>query len=173
MSKRRLTTRHSQTTPPAPRRLAWWVVAPSALVVGGLLTALAFIGCEAKSQDEAEPGGVCALFVERKNAGDPKADDLLGPAPAVPDHPVSRADADRLETDFFLRQDFTIDHVRHGKSTGQLVLVAKGNVAAPRLEIQDGASLDSEQRTMSNPDLTVEVRGGRIVGVEARLHVGK
>ena len=52
-------------------------------------------------------------------------------------------------------------------------LVAKGNVAAPRLEIQDGASLDSEQRTMANPDLTVEVRGGRIVGVEARLHVGK
>ena len=51
---------------------------------------------------------ICVQFLQLKNAGDPAADKLLGPAPAVPAAPVSREEAERLQTDFFLRQDFRV-----------------------------------------------------------------
>jgi hypothetical protein len=112
---------------------------------------------------------VAAEFVQLKNAGDPSAAGLLGRTPASPPDAVSRAEADRLQTDFFLRQDLHIVGARRGRSPGTLVLATKGNVSAPGLLVQEGAAASSEQRTMSNPDLTVEVRDGKIFGVRCDL----
>ena len=115
---------------------------------------------------------ICARFVRLKNADDPAAFELLGPAPAVPDGPVTKAQADRMQTDFFLRQDVHFTGVGRDKRTGALVLYAKGNVSAPTMPVQTANGVESAQRTMSNPDLTVEVRDGRICGVSSDLHLG-
>lgn len=115
---------------------------------------------------------VCAEFIRLKNAGNPAALALLGPAPAVPDAAVTRAEADRLQTECFLRQDVHITGVGRNKQTGALVLYARGNVSAPTLRVQAAGGAESVQRTMANPDLTVEVHDGRIRGVSSDLHHG-
>jgi hypothetical protein len=115
---------------------------------------------------------ICARFIELKNAGHPVAFQMLGPAPAVPNGPVSQAEADGLQTDFFLRQDVRIVGVGRDRRSGALVLYTKGNVFAPTLQVKTATGAQTAQRTMSNPDLTVEVRDGRIYGVAAGLHVG-
>ncbi len=112
----------------------------------------------------------CVQFILLKNAGDRAADKLLGRAPVVPSAPASKAEADRLQTDFFLRQDIHIVGAGRDKATGALVLYTKGNVSAPTLEVKTPSGVETAQRTMSNPDLLVEVRDGRIYGVSARLH---
>ena len=112
---------------------------------------------------------VCVRFIRLRNAGDP-ADKLLGPAPVVPTAPVSKAEADRLQTDFFLRQDVRVVGAGHDKATGALVLYTKGNVSAPTLHVKTETGVETAQRTMANPDLVVEVRDGRIYGVAAHLH---
>ncbi len=113
---------------------------------------------------------VCVQFLRLKNAGDPAADKLLGPSPLVPTAPVSKAEADRLQTDFFLRQDVRVVGAGRDKPTGALVLYTKGNVSAPTLDVKTAAGVETAQRTMANPDLVVEVRDGRIHGVAARMH---
>jgi len=113
---------------------------------------------------------VCVRFLRLKNAGDPAADKLLGPAPTVPTAPVSKAEADRLQTDFFLRQDIHIVGAGRDKATGALVLYTKGNVSAPTLHVKTETGVETAQRSMANSDLVVEVRDGRIYGVAARLH---
>ena len=113
----------------------------------------------------------CAKFIRLKNAGDPAAVNLLGSAPAVPAAPVSRAEADHLQADFFLQQDIRIVGVGRDRRTQALVLYTKGNVFAPTLQVRTTDGVETAQRTMSNPDLTVEVRDGRIYGVAANLHV--
>ena len=113
---------------------------------------------------------LCNQFLERKNAGDPAAADLLGPAPVVPATPISPEEADRLQTEFFLRQDLQVVGVGRDKAHGKPVLYTKGNVSAPTLNVRTGAGVETAQRTMANPDLVVEVRDGRIYGVAAHLH---
>jgi hypothetical protein len=122
-----------------------------------------------KAPDTAEER-ICVQFLQLKNAGDPAADQLLGPAPAVPAAPVSPEGAERLQTDFFLRQDFRVVGTGRDQQTGAPVLYTKGNVSAPTLAVKTGAGVETAQRTMSNPDLLIEVRDGRIVGAGARLH---
>ena len=79
-------------------------------------------------------------------------------------------EADRLQTDFFLRQDVRIVGAGRDKATGALVLYTKGNVSAPTLHVKTETGVETAQRTMANPDLVVEVRDGRIYGVAAHLH---
>jgi hypothetical protein len=125
-----------------------------------------------------EGQGLCEQFMALKNAGDPAADELLGRLPVVPNGPVSPAEVERLETDFFLRDKLRIVRVEvegrqlgHPRSapTGRLVLNTKGDVSAPTIAVQ-GAK--PRQRTMSNPDLVVEVRDGKIYGVRSELYMG-
>jgi hypothetical protein len=115
---------------------------------------------------------VCADFIRLKNAGSPDALALLGPPPAVPGGPVSEEQADRLETDYFLREDVRIVGGGRDPHTRALVLYAKGNVSAPALKVQTAGGVETAQRTMANPDLAVEVRDGRIYGVASSLHLG-
>ena len=115
---------------------------------------------------------VCADFIRLKNTGSPDALALLGPVPAVPGGPVSEEQADRLETDFFLREDVRIVGAGRDPHTQAFVLYAKGNVSAPALKVQTAGGVENAQRTMANPDLAVEVRDGRIYGVASSLHMG-
>src|SRR5205823_2138386 len=97
---------------------------------------------------------------------------LLGPAPSVPAAPISQEEADRLQADFFLREDVRIVGVGRDRRTRALVLFARGNVSAPALPVRTAGGVESAQRTMANPDLSVEVRDGRVYGVAANLHRG-
>ena len=114
---------------------------------------------------------LCVQFLKFKNANDPAADGLLGPTPAVPAAPVTREEAERLQTDFFLRQDFRVVGTGRDGPTGALVLYTKGNMSVPTLGVKTGDGVEAAQRTMTNPDLLIEVRDGRIHGVAARLHL--
>jgi len=42
----------------------------------------------------------------------------------------------------------------------------------PTLRVKTADGVETVQRTMANPDLSVEVRDGRIYGVTASLHMG-
>jgi hypothetical protein len=118
-------------------------------------------------------GRLLAEFVERKNNGDPAAFALLGPAPDFSGPPVPKEEADRLQTDFYLRQNVQFTGVGRDKKTGALVLFGKGGAAAPTMQVITANGLEpSGQRVLINPDLTVEVRDGHIYGVAANLHVG-
>jgi hypothetical protein len=115
---------------------------------------------------------VCDDFMQKRKAGDPAAASLLTSLPVVDGtKPFSTAEAERTETDFFLQDpDLKVTDIRRTAENGY-VFVTEGNVAAPRLQVKgaDG-KMRTEQRTMSNPDLYVEVRDGRIHGVRAELH---
>ena len=120
-------------------------------------------------------------FMRLRNAGDPAANLLLGPESAFPDHPVSEDEAERLQADHFLRQGLRITTIRRQEPFGMsgppslpsdqhYLLVTEGNVAAPTLTVQTARGLERSQRTMSNPDVEVVVREGRMVALRALLH---
>lgn len=111
---------------------------------------------------------LCLEFAERKNRGDPRANDLLGPPPVVPATAVTEADAQRLDTEIFLRRDYRIREVRPEGSDGRIVvLVVEGNLMSEPMRVgTDGLGT----RQIVNPDLVVEVRNGKIHGVLAQLH---
>ena len=100
------------------------------------------------------------------------APELLGPPPAVPDGPVSPEEADRLDTEFSLRQDVHFSGVGRAAKPGELVLCAKGSVSAPELRVRTASGVETHQRVMFNPDVTVEVRDGRIYGVSSGCAYG-
>jgi len=112
---------------------------------------------------------LCEKYKVLKNAGDSSADQLLAALPAMPAEPISQEEAERFQADCFLHQDIRILSV-HLASSNQFVLVTKGNVSAPTLQIRTAKGVDRVQRTMVNPDLIVEVRDGKIHGIRAKMH---
>jgi hypothetical protein len=118
---------------------------------------------------------LCDEFRRLRNAGDPGADELLGRVPAVPAAAVTPEEAGRLETDYFLRTEgLRILEVRAEaapEAAPRYRLVTKGSVAAETLTVRTPAGDQRSQRTMSNPDLVVEVRGGKLFGVLAEVNM--
>ena len=176
----------SQSVPPSPARR-------SAVSIGLLLTGIvvvAVIGAgvilwqldDKPAAAPPEPHSkkykdsddwVFQRFAELRNAGDPAANALLGRVPAVPDGAIEKDDVESLETSFFLANpDLKIVEVRNTwKKLETHILVTKGNVSAPRLSIRNrDGEVSNQQRTMSNPDLFVYVRDGKIFGVRSKLH---
>ena len=125
---------------------------------------------EQKWESTTAADGVCESFMQKRNADEPGADDLLGPAPAVPTTAVSESEADHIQTDFFLRDpDLRIVAIRPTPVPNQYRFVTKSSVKSPRLEVRHGNDTSSEQRMMNKPDLYVEVRDGKIFGVRATV----
>jgi hypothetical protein len=118
--------------------------------------------------------GVCEHFMALKNAGDPKAEALLPPRPAVPEMPVSPEEADRLDADIMLHQPFRVRDVYSvgswWRGTRQFVLVTEGALSSERIRVRTPTGIDENQRSVFSPDLVVEVRDGKLYGVRARLH---
>jgi hypothetical protein len=118
---------------------------------------------------------ICREFMALKNAGDPRADALLGPMPEVPDEPVDANEIQRLDAEFILHRRYKVLGVRPlGAAPDRrptFVLVLEGSVySEPMYEKTDTGS-SKGQRIMTNPDVIVEVdESGKIRGVKARLH---
>ena len=132
---------------------------------------------------KTEEDQVVDRFVRLKNASDPEAMAMLGPAPAVPERPLRLPAAEALQAVYFLRDDLRIasvwrysDLAAHRQGPGaakSYILVTEGNVAAPRLQIWKGdqqQEAESVQRTMSNPDIHLRVEGGKLVPLRPELH---
>jgi hypothetical protein len=118
---------------------------------------------------------VIDAFVSARRNGGEQALELLGPAPVFPEQGVSEAEAERLQTESFLRADLKFVDVWRGEPDvpGRYTLATRGNVSAPPLRIQTAKGVDPpSQRFMTNPDLVVEVRGGKVYGVRSELHLG-
>jgi hypothetical protein len=170
--------------PPSSNSLPLILSGVGLLAVIGLIAIVwSQTGAEGDHTDQARPrvrkpkwevvtadDQVCDTFVQKRNGGDPGGNNLLGPAPGVPAGAVSESEADRLQTEHFLRSDLTIVEIRRTQVPNRYCFVTQGNVAAPRLEVVHNNETCPEQRTMSNPDLYVEVRDGKIHGVRATLH---
>jgi hypothetical protein len=119
---------------------------------------------------------LCREFAALKNANDPRADELLGPAPPLPEGQVTPQEAAVLDAEFVLRRPFRVLEVRPVMSGGdasasghpRFKLVVKGGLASEMLHVE-GDSRPS-QRVLHNPDILVEVREGKIHGVRAGIH---
>src|SRR5262249_51984305 len=140
------------------------------VVLVGVLIALV-VGWRGLAEVERETKGVCQDFLQLKNAGSPLADSLLGRQPVVPNAPVTEDEASRLQVDFFLREPIQVLAVQPADKSHPTIFrfVTRGNVAAPTIPILTARGVDRSQRTMTNPDLIVEVRDGKIYGLSAHL----
>lgn len=114
---------------------------------------------------------ICEQYKELKNHGDASANQLLATLPEVPADPISQEQADRFHADCFLHQNIRIVSIRMS-SSNRLILSTHGNVSAPAISVRGAHGVERIQRTMSNPDLCVEVRDGKLHGVRAELHSG-
>lgn len=159
-----------------PHFPSYWPAA-LALIVSGLL----FAGCESYRQGAPQQApsspelDVCHRFMELKNAGDPAANDLLGPAPVVPAAAVSPEEADRLHAEFFLRGDFQVVGVQPETADvsgpdARFALALKGGVTSPRIPQTGAKGTDVINRSLTDPDIIVRVEGNTLRAVSWRLH---
>jgi hypothetical protein len=115
---------------------------------------------------------LCWRFAALKNAHEPAADKLLAlPARATED-PVTPEQAELLDADAFLRRDLRVVDVRpdrSAKDAGRFVLVTRGAAAGEALRVRSGDKVERTQRVMTNPEVVVEVRDGKIDGVRVQL----
>lgn len=163
--------------PPAAGRRIVWAIGGLVIVVAGAVAGMFLMNWYLMNWYwyVREPEALVRQFAEYRNAGDQRADALLGPPPVVPARAVSREKAARLDAEFILRQPLRIDAVRprppepgQDWSVPRFKLVAKGSAASERMLVEGDSS--PSQRTLYNPDIIVEVRDGRIYGVRAQLH---
>jgi hypothetical protein len=164
-------------TPPDVKASRW----PAGLVVGavvvvalaaGALGALYFLPL-GPAEDR-----LILDFARGKNRQDARADELLGPLPAVPQEPVSERESARLDAEFILRRPFKV--IRAVPLTPpapgvwlqpRFVLELHGSVASEKYTVRTSeGQLEYGQRFLANPDVVVEVRDGKIYGLYARLH---
>ncbi|HEV3256782.1 MAG TPA: hypothetical protein VG013_07885 [Gemmataceae bacterium] len=146
------------------------LVAVCVLAVAGF----AYVLNTAKTPERPAGGldDLCAQFQALKNSGDPAANDLLTPVPAVPAAPVSEEEADYLDTQFIVRERFEIIEVRpQPGDPDQRILVCKGNGSSQKMSVRSAGRVETGvQRHVSNPDIIVELRHGKIHGVRVTVH---
>jgi hypothetical protein len=120
---------------------------------------------------------LCTQFAKLKNASDPSAAELLGPTPVVPTDPVTPDEAQRVQTEFFLRGNYQITQVRPwtpvpaaGETLPRFILVTQGSMSSDPIQIKTATGVEKENRSLAHPDILVEVRDGKIYGVRTDLH---
>jgi hypothetical protein len=152
-----------------PRRfpLAKVAVAVGLLAVGAFAV-YHFTRAEAPPEPPSAELLLGRRFKELKNAKDEAANDLLGPAPVVPKEPITPEETERLEAEFFLRDNYRVVDVRQ-ESPGRVVLVLEGGVSSPRIATVTPKGVEVSSRVMTNPDVIVEVVDEKIRGVRARV----
>jgi hypothetical protein len=161
--------------PAAARRLPYRAVAFGILLAG--LAVGAYVGCHQATTQKESAGAeldLCRHFMVLKNSRDRAADDLLGPAPAVPAEAVTPEEAGRLQAEFFLRGDCRVVSVRPEKPEdagpdARFVLTLKGSLSSPPITQAGSDGTHVVSRTMSDPEVVVRVADGKIRATEARM----
>jgi hypothetical protein len=171
-----LTTAPTPTSaelPDSRERWLWYLLVGTVAVVAVACVVLWWPGGPEEKEPAIDP--TCEEFARLKNDGDPGANDLLSPMPAIPFEPVTEAEAARLDADIVLHRDFKVNRVTPLPSTGsghrRYVLWLQGGLCSETFTVRtaDG-KLERGQRMLTNPDVIVEVRDGKIYGVKAMLH---
>jgi hypothetical protein len=175
--RRQATAATPPAAPPTPQRFRYW----PAVALAAVLVALAVAGYliyrpGTPAGDATSPElELCRRFIALKNANDPAANDLLGPAPVVPAEPVSPEEADRIHAEFFLRENYRIADVRAETSEisgpgARFVLMLRGGVSSPRIAQTKPGGVDVINRVVSNPEVMVRVADGTIRAIGWRAH---
>jgi hypothetical protein len=164
-------------TPSAPTRRSrlWPVVLGVLLVVAVVAGCITYFQMTTNKEPASEELDLCRRFMDLKNAGDPAADKLLGPAPVAPTEAVSPEEADRLHAEFFLRGDYSVVKVRPESAEvsgpdSRIILELKGAVSSPRIPQVGPNGTDVFNRAMAHPDIVVRVVDGKIRAVVAQMH---
>jgi hypothetical protein len=114
-------------------------------------------------------------FVKLWRAGDTEAVKLLGGKPLVEDELVPEKAFDARSTDSFLRQKVEVIAIWRGEpdgaggqkaATDRYTIACKGVVQSPVVRVRTARGEPSSTREIvTNPELVVEVQGGKIHGV--------
>jgi hypothetical protein len=161
-------------------RLLAILAGAGALVLVGLGLALALPNAGCTNTAPTAPGEdpdllLCRRFAELHNAHGAGAEELLGPAVAIPGGPVTPGEAQRIDTDVFLRSDtLKVVRVRPDTSGGgapRFLLVTEGPAAGVPLDVRTGDKVSHGRRGVQNPTLVVEVRDGKIYGLRTQITV--
>lgn len=156
------------------RRRPWlpWVGLAGLLLAGVALVYLTGGGWNVAGAITEEER-LCREFAELKNKRIGKANELLAPAPEVPNHPVSEEEAERLFAAFLLHNgDLQVKVVQPEASSsaltanGRMVLVLKGDYLSEPLLVETANGVDPRQRVARDPTVVVEVNDGKIRGVK-------
>jgi hypothetical protein len=176
------------TTSANPRLGWWWLLVPAAL--------LAYGGAWLMTMKPRDDGGgvagwtpvtaadrVLDSFARKVNAKDREALNLLGPEPVFDEEPVSEQEADARQASFYLRRpELRVVAIRRGEPGKKrkrgdpprdvYTLVTKVQGSTPLLTVRNNKGVvESPSRLfMLDPDIVVEVKGGKIHGVRPELH---
>jgi hypothetical protein len=151
-----------------------WVLwlATAALVGGGAWLAWSAWASPDRA-DRPDDLLTCWRFAALHNGKEPHAEGLLGPARKMSAEPVSPDEAEHIDADTFLRHgELRVVDVRpDGSAPGRhrFVLATRGGATGEPLRVRSGEKVERTQRVMTNPDVVVEVRSGKIHGVRAEL----
>jgi hypothetical protein len=156
------------------RRVLW--LSLSAVILGvttvGVVAWVLAGGREPSAEEK-----VCLAFARLKNGEDSRALDMLGSTPVIPSDPVNPEEAERLQTEFFLRGNYQVTEVRprtplaEGADTPpRFILVTQGSMSSDPIQIKTATGVEKVNRVVTHPDLLVEVRDGKIFGVRTDLH---
>jgi hypothetical protein len=178
----------SNKVPPARHQLGWrWLLVPAALLAyGGFWLATMSPRRDGETFRGWAPvdaaDWVVNDFCVKANQLDRSALDLLGPEPVFDDQPVSEAEADARQADFYLRRpELRVLGIRRGEPGKKrkkgdpprdvYTLVTKVQGSTPPLTVRNANGLvESPSRLfLIDPDIVVEVKGGKIHGVRPEL----
>jgi hypothetical protein len=131
---------------------------------------------------EAAPGDQDKLidkYVQARQSDPENAAKMVNTG-KTPVGPVTEEEASRLQAGMFLNSpDLIIGKVLPGipdgegsqkKAAGYFTLVTEGSVSSSTLQVKTANGISNEQRHMTNPDLIVQIRDGKINPVRAELH---
>jgi hypothetical protein len=147
-----------------------------------VVLALALFGYVYSSSRNSDPAEKLSLelaheFERLKNADDARANHLLGPLPSVPQEAVSEEEADRLDAEFILHGLVHITQLRAIRDGGtsdaktpRVLQAVQGFCSSERFLVQSPQGTERSQRILSNPDIIVEVRDGKLHGVQVQMH---
>jgi hypothetical protein len=175
---------HPSTTLPRPPGafLKRWLIlaAVGVLVVGlGLAATMKWEGWPfAATASRPKEESLIDRFARLHNDRDAAAVDLLGPPAVFDEELISEAEAERRVADFCLRSPLAFVEVLPGEPDGKaqrpvkdrFTLVTKGAVRTSSLRTRaETGGVFAGHYQLTNPDVVVEIRGGKIVGVKTVL----
>jgi hypothetical protein len=148
----------------------WWAVP----IVLALVASAAFYFSPPAQEEKPDKAGLvlCKRFADLKSEANSTANDLLGPATPTPPGAVSEDEAERLDAEALLRGPARITEVRQisRRDPVRFTLALAGSFECPRLQVKTPDGFQPHQRTLLNPDVTVEIRDGKLYPIRAGLH---